>query len=62
MDLWPIVEDAYHEGIISTEDFLALIDQVAGYVDHVRYCEGVREIVIKEMVKACSKKFNQAQS
>jgi hypothetical protein len=56
------VEDAYHEGIISTEDFLALIDQVAGYVDQVRYCEGVREIVIKEMVKACSKKFNQAQS
>ncbi|MBC7357322.1 MAG: hypothetical protein H5U10_02180 [Desulfacinum sp.] len=62
VDLWPLVEYAHRDGTLSTEDFLALVERIADYVDEVHYGEGVREIVIKELVKACRSRSIQTAS
>ena len=51
VDRWAAIDEAYHEGVLTSKDVKEVLRRISLVQNTVNYCESVREYVIKEMIK-----------
>jgi hypothetical protein len=51
VDRWAAIDEAYHDGTLTSKDVKEVLKRISLVENTVIYCESVREYVIKEMIK-----------